>query len=94
MSARQRSDVQLVTHDNYGTTTTAATKTLPHGVSAVLIENMDSTDNLLVSFDNGATFKTIAPGKALSIDVDNLVSYKIKSSANTPLAQCLYGSEV
>lgn len=93
MSTRTRSDAQLLTHDNYSTSASPATKTLPNNTNFLLVENMDSTDSVLVSFDAGATYKTIGAGKSLSLDCDSLVSYVVKSSANTPAAQCLYGSE-
>lgn len=90
-----RACAQTLTHENYSTTTTAATKTLPAQCTSLFIENMDATDNVLVSFDNGVTFKTIKPTNSLSIDVDftSARTYKVKSSANTPNAECLYSSE-
>ena len=93
MSTRTRADAQKFTHDNYSTTTSPATKTLPAHTSSVLIVNTDGTDSLLVSFDASVTFITITHGNSLSVDCDGIVSYTVKSSANTPAAQCLYGSE-
>jgi hypothetical protein len=93
MSQRMRSDAQLITHDNYATSTSPATKTLPSHTSFILIENMDSTDSVLVSFDSGVSFKTLGPGKALSLDCDSMKSYDVKSSAGTPAVEALYGSE-
>ena len=68
-------------------------KTLPSQCTSLVIQNMDNTDNLEVSFDDGLLFKSILPLESLSIDVDNLASYKVKSSANTPNAEALYISE-
>lgn len=82
-----------VEHDNYATSTSAATKTPATPANYLLIENMDATDNVLVSFDGGSTFKTIKPNSSLRIDVDKLKSYDVKSSANTPAVEALYGFE-
>lgn len=87
------SDAEKITHDNFSTSTSPATKTLPARCSAVFIENMDTTDNIRISFDGGTLFKDVKPGKALSIDVAFITSYIIKSSANTPAVQALYASE-
>jgi hypothetical protein len=94
MSQRIRADAQKLTHDNYTAATTPTTKPLPKGTSSLLIQNMDATDNVLVSFDAGATFKTIRPGVIFTIGVDNLLSYVVKSSANTPASECIYSSEL
>lgn len=94
MSTEIRADSALLTHDNFSPTTIASTKTLPFRTNFILVENMDSTNNVLVSFDGGVNFKTVGPGKALSIDVDNLLSYQVKSSAATPSTECLYGSSI
>lgn len=95
MSTRIKSCANVVTHDNYATAVGVVTKTLPSQCTGIFIENMDNTDNVLVSFDGGTHFKTILPLKSLSIDVDfsGAPTYKVKSSANTPNAQCLYTSE-
>lgn len=93
MSTRTRADAQTFTHDNYSTSGTPATKTLPAHTSSILIVNTDGTDSVLVSFDGGTTYLTITHGNSLSLECDGVVSYKVKSSANTPAAQCLYGSE-
>lgn len=97
MSQRIRADAQKLTHDNYSAAVGPATKTLPAKTNFLLIENMDSTDSVKVSFDAGITFKDIGPGKALSLDIDGsspIKSYVVKSSAGTPAVQCLYGSEL
>lgn len=97
MSQRIRADAQKLTHDNYNAAVTPATKTLPNHTNFILIQNMDATNNVLVSFDAGATFKTIGPSKALSVDIDGsspIQSYVVKSSAATPAVECLYGSEL
>lgn len=97
MSTRIRADAQKLTHDNFTAAVGPVTKTLPAKTNFLLIENMDSTNSIKVSFDAGVTFKDIGPGKALSLDIDGsspIQSYAVKSSASTPAAQCLYGSEL
>lgn len=92
-----RADAQKLTHDNYNAPGVAVTKTFPAKTNFFLVENMDSTNSVLVSFDAGVTFKTIGPGKSLSVDIDGsspITSYQVKSSAGTPATQCLYGSEL
>lgn len=61
-----------------------APDTLQFGASsrAILIDNTDSAGSLQVSFDKGTTFKTIASGKFLSIDVVNK-SLVIKAAVGT-----------
>lgn len=96
MSTRIRANVSKYTHDNYATSGTPATKTPPVGTNTIMIENMDSSISVLVSFDAGVTFKTIKAGAALSIDIDimrNSYTYSIKSASGTPSVECLYGSE-
>lgn len=72
----------IAKHFNGSATTTAAPVDVGTGVAAIVIENMDATNNLLVSFDGGTTFKTVKPGIILTVDVStrNLV---VKSSAGT-----------
>lgn len=97
MSTRMRADAQKITHDNYSATTTPVTKTLPDKTNFILIENMDATNSVLVSFDAGVKFKTINPNRALSMDIDGaspITSYQVKSSAGTPSVECFYGSEL
>ena len=93
MAQLTKSCAQLLTHDNYSVTTSPDTKTLPFRSNFLFIENMDSVNSLLVSFDSGTTFKTILANRSLSVDMDSIASYQIKSSAGTPLVECLYGSE-
>lgn len=100
MADRVYSAVEKITQENYATSTSPATKTLPIKCSLVLIRNTDATDSILVSLD-GTTYFTIPAGQFLSLDVDFQGStttgtgktYLVKSSANTPTANCIYGSE-
>jgi hypothetical protein len=93
MATRTRSDAQKFTHDNYALTTSDQTRTLPSNCTSLLIDNVDSSISVLVSFDAGATHKTLKAGAALSLDCDGLKSYAIKSASATPSVECLYGSE-
>ncbi len=58
--------------------------TLQFGASSrsIMIDNVDPTGTLKVSFDKGATFKTIISGRFLSVDVVNS-TLVIKSDAGT-----------
>jgi hypothetical protein len=93
MATRFRSDAQKFTHDNYNAAVTAAKKTLPAGCTSLLIDNTDGSISVLVSFDGGTKYKTIIALARLSLDVDGLQSYYIKSASGTPAVECLYGSE-
>lgn len=93
MATRTRSDVQKLTHDNYATAVGAVTKSLPSNTTSIFIENMDASISVLVSFDGGTLFKVVKAGSAISADVDNIQSYRIKSASGTPNVECLYGSE-
>jgi hypothetical protein len=86
-------DAGKITHNNYTASTTATVQTLPSKTTAILIQNTGSTNNLLISFDNGATYKTITPGQSLSLDIRFEGSYKQKSSASTTTVECVYASE-
>ena len=51
-------------------------------IASVLIENTHSTNNLLVSFDAGVTFKTLEPDDVLCGKLRGaLTQFKIKGSA-------------
>ncbi len=88
-----RADAQLFTHDNYSLSTAPATKTLPYSCTSILIENMDAAISALISFDAGATYKTLKAGHTFAMDVDGLKSYIIKSASATPSVEALYASE-
>lgn len=85
--------VNKIQHDNYTATTTAAEKTPTNPFNFLLIRNTDSTNSVLVSFDGDVTYFTIPPGSTLSLEVNRMKSYHVKSSASTIAVQCLYGSE-
>lgn len=59
----------------------AATVTFAATTKHVQIENMDSTKNLLVSFDGGTNWRTIQPGYILDIDCA-IADLDIKASAD------------
>ncbi len=69
-------------HFNGTATTTPDTVELVVGVVSILIDNLDVTNDLLVSFDRGAKFKTIGEGRSLSIDTSTR-SLVVKSSAGS-----------
>jgi len=71
-----------VKHINGAANTTAADVNLGVGVNSITIENMDATNNLLVSFDGGATFKTLGIGKSVSLEV-SVGKIMVKSSAGS-----------
>lgn len=93
MSTRIRFNAEKFTHDNYATSTTPATRTLPAACTALLVDNVDATISISVSFDAGATYKSIPAGSHLSVDVDGMLSYVVKSASGTPSVECLYASE-
>jgi len=75
-------------NDNVGTV--AATITLTATTCALLIENTHATQNILVSFDDGTTFKTLEPGDTLSVDT-SISSFKIKGSGAATTYEILAG---
>lgn len=93
MSERIRSDAQKFTHDNYAAVTAPATKTLPAACTALLIDNVDASATVSISFDGGVKYKAIKPSTSLSVDVDSIKSYMVKSSAASSNVECLYASE-
>lgn len=106
MSSRNRTDVQLMIHDNYnavvspGATKTSgnrpehtATNPKPYLINSLYIENMDSSIDVYVSFDKGTKWKTIKAGTYLSLQTDSFTSYMIKSASGTPAIEALYGVE-
>jgi len=95
MSTRNRADAQFITHENYTAAVGAVTKTFTKTTNFILIENMDASIDISVSFDAGATFKTIKAGRSLSLDIDgnNILSYDVKSASGTPSVEALYGQE-
>lgn len=93
MSISIKADARTLEHDNFATSTSDATKTPTVPANFILIENMDAVISVLVSFDGGTTYKTVKAGSVLSMDVDNLKTYVIKSASGTPNVEALYGSE-
>lgn len=69
-------------HFNDTATTTPAAVDLGTGVVYLHIENLDDTNDLLVSFDGGSNYKTIGETKSLSIDVSARTIF-VKSSAGS-----------
>jgi hypothetical protein len=98
MASLIKANAQKLTHDNFATSTTASTRTLPDKTHFILISNPDASIALKVSFDGGTTFFTIPAGQSLSLDVDNFsnrnTSLKVKSASGTPNCEIIYGSEV
>ena len=76
-------------HVNGTAETTPAPVVLGTGAVSLLVENRGSND-LLVSFDTGTTFKTIGAGLALSFDI-SVSTLIIKSSAGSVNYEILVG---
>lgn len=69
-------------HHNGTATTTPANVPFSGTSKAILIDNLDASKNLLVSFDGGANTKIVLPGQSLSIEA-NHTSVDVSSSAGT-----------
>lgn len=78
-----------IKHVNGTATTSPDVLDLGVGVVSILVENRGSND-LLISFDNGATFKTVGGGLSLSVDVI-VTQITVKSSASTVDYEILVG---
>jgi len=74
--------VGVAEHHNGSATVTPADVTFSGTSQSILIQNRDGTNDLLVSFDAGATTKAINPGQSLSIDASH-PSVKVSSFAGT-----------
>lgn len=94
MSTLTKAACGSLVHDNYNVTGTASIKTMTGDTNFLLIYNTDATTSILVSFDAGVTFFTIPAGASLSVDVNKLLTYSIKSSSGTIAVQALYGKEI
>lgn len=98
MAIRITANVQIISHLN-GTATTSLSSalTIPSDSNAMVIQNADDTNNLLLTVD-GTNFFTIYPHGSVSLDVDDFNNrnsfIKVKSSAATVAYQCLFGAEV
>jgi len=75
---------KTVEHYNGTATTTPATITFSKPSRAILIQNtaVSAANDLLVSFDGGATFKTLKRLAALSFEV-GLPAITVKSTAGS-----------
>lgn len=69
-------------HFNGTATTAPATIDMGTGVVSLIIDNLDVTNNLLISFDGGTLFKTLGVGKTLSMEIST-TKLVVKSSALT-----------
>jgi len=69
-------------HHNGTATTTPATVNFSGTSKAILVDNLDTSKNLLVSFDAGATTKTVVPGQSLSIEA-NHASVDVSAASGT-----------
>lgn len=69
-------------HHNGTATTTPATVAFSGTSKALLVDNLDASKNLLVSFDSGVNTKTVLPGQSLSIEA-NHSSVDVSASAGT-----------
>lgn len=98
MSQRMRADAQVFSITNPSLTTTAASQasSIPANCNFILISNIDTAINALMSFDN-VTYLTIKPGASISIDCDNFKARNLlylKSASGTPTIEVMYGAEV
>lgn len=75
-------DAGVAEHHNGSATTAPATVSFSGTSKSLLIENRDSTNDLLISFDGDSNTKTIGPGQSLSIEA-NHASVRVSSSAGT-----------
>ncbi|TDI97051.1 MAG: hypothetical protein E2O29_02095 [Deltaproteobacteria bacterium] len=71
-------------HHNGTATTTPANVTFTGTSKAILIDNLDASNNLLVSFDGGANTKTVLPGQSLSIEANHSAVAVSSSAATVP----------
>ena len=69
-------------HHNGSATTTPAPVNFSGTSKAILIDNLDASKNLLVSFDGGTTTKTVPAGQSLSIEA-NHASVEVSSASGT-----------
>lgn len=95
MATQTVSNSLIYRHDNYNTTSTAATKTPTARIDYLLLSNTDSANDASISFDGGNTFLTLKHGVSLELLPNKLVSYQVKdaSSGNHATMECLYGSD-
>ncbi len=71
----------VIEHHNGTANIAVATVTFSATIKHVQIENMNSANDLLVSFDGGTLFKTLQPGTILDVD-GTMADLKIKASAD------------
>lgn len=96
MATSVRSNSFVYQHDNYSTTSSAATKTPANKpIDYLLISNVDSANDASISFDGGNNFITVKHGVSLELFPARMYSYQVQdaSSGNHASLQCLYGSE-
>ena len=86
----QLKTADYVDHYNDNVGVVAATIDLTATNVALLIENTHAAQNLLVSFDEGTTFKIIEPGDMLSVDT-SVSSFDIKGSGAATTYEILAG---
>ena len=72
----------IARHFNGTATVTPDPVDMGTGVVSVFIDNLDLTNDLLVSFDGGSNFKTVGEGRSLSIDI-SVSTVTVKSSAGS-----------
>jgi len=79
-----------IDHFNGTIGTVATTISLTAITVSLLIENTHSTNNILISFDEGSTWKTLGPGDSLSMDTA-IEEFDIKGSDADTTYECLAG---
>jgi hypothetical protein len=92
MATRVVSHIQKAIHDNFSVTV-SQTRTPSSPFNSLILENMDSSIDIAISFDGGTKWKTIKAGRIFSIDVDTFTKYDIKSLGGAVAVEAIYGVE-
>ncbi|KKL81601.1 hypothetical protein LCGC14_1993140 [marine sediment metagenome] len=77
------SEVAIPKHFNGTANTTPADVAFNNVSGSILIHNTGVTEDLLVSLDGGANFKTMPPETVLGYDTINLKKVVVKTSTGT-----------
>lgn len=73
----------IVKHFNGTATTAPAVVDFNNMSGSLLIHNLGTVENLLVSFDGGTTFKTIPPETSLGIQKGSHEEVSVKTTSTT-----------
>lgn len=95
MATAIKSGANRLVHDNY--TATAVPQVRPLGslsvYAVVANRSTNPSEQIAVSFDDGANYFTIDSGAFFNFDVWGLDNYMIKSLNGNVSVECLYGLE-